>query len=129
MENKKTQWISYGLEQGGYGNKYHITEELTEKEFLKKYGICVSIVSYYPIKNIPFKQVSTKQKFAFQKESILYNLYSDKNSNLMLILEVDTIKNIAKYKKYGILSDETYTIRLDEVQNKWFFKTKVNIVK
>jgi len=59
----KTQWIFYGLEQGGYGNRYHITEEMTEDEFLKKYGICVSIVNYYPVSKIEMESVSTKNKF------------------------------------------------------------------
>ena len=59
----KTQWIFYGLEQGGYGNKFHITQEMTEREFLDKYGICESITHYYPIKNLTMERVTKREKF------------------------------------------------------------------
>ena len=59
----ETQWIFFGLEQGGYGNRYHITEKMTEKEFLKKYGICISITSYFPIRNIKMERVGLREKF------------------------------------------------------------------
>ena len=59
----KTQWIFFGLEAGGYGNKYHITQAMTEEEFLKQYGICVSIVSYFPVSNISMSNVKHKVQF------------------------------------------------------------------
>lgn len=63
LEDTKTQWIFFGLEQGGYGNRYHITEQMTEEEFLKKYGICVSIIGYFPICKINMEEVSSSSKF------------------------------------------------------------------
>ncbi len=59
----KTQWIYFGLEEGGYGNRYHITQAMTEEEFLKQYGICVSIVSYFPVSNISMSNVKHKVQF------------------------------------------------------------------
>ena len=59
----KTQWIFFGLEQGGYGNRYHITQAMTEEEFLKKYGTCISVVSYFPICEINMEKVIHKTKF------------------------------------------------------------------
>jgi len=61
MEN--TQWIFYGTESGGFGNRNHITDKMTEEEFLKRYGVCVSITSYFPVDKIKMKKVGFREKF------------------------------------------------------------------
>ena len=106
----KTQWIFYGLEQGGYGSRFHITQEMTEREFLDKYGICVSITYYCPVKSLTLERVSQREKFSKKDTDnsglgYLKQKFTDREINRIGAECIGTsisIDLVARYVKYRI---------------------------
>ena len=77
----KSQWIFYGTEGGGWGGKYYITEEMEEQEFLERYGVCVSVVGYYPVNKITMEKIQYKKEKFNTKEKRGQNETINKSTN------------------------------------------------
>lgn len=107
----KTQWIFYGLEKGSDVNKFYITtQEMTEREFLDKYGDCENITHYYPVKNLTMEKITKIEKFSKKDiDNSVFNYLKQKfkGKDVSKISEECektgiNIELVAKYVKYRI---------------------------